>query len=460
MPDAAQTFAVVSAGVFLAYRLSDQHVRAPPVLSGLVNDDAVLATNDNDFRCNFVTLDAARLDVATLATTLSAAEEPHLVTNFAQGGASPRSSEEILAEHGSIPIYAGTGAQIAHHGPDARVPGAAITTLRDYSRAVAANDAYVFHDVADSALAAELSPMRELWEAIANARHPERRTASNATMHALRPAVRIGAGQPSSGVAFHLHEPALNLVLAGRKRWFVYDSRAAARLDSRFFAAADGTPLPMDTFARHVFPSQHFQRVWTAREGENGGEGEVGRGGRGGRDAWHCAQRSGEMVWLPPQLRHGTLNTEEPPAASSDGDPGSGSPPPATRLTLAVAMQFDNHGASPLHLAAHRGDASAVEELLQLGGRPDARAAHGGLTPLHAAAIAGHASAASALVRYDSSLARALDDGGSSPRHTVCARGGADDLVAALVPEARLRCAAIGWLPAALRGAAAAALLP
>ena len=79
--------------------------------------------------------------MATLATTLSAAEEPHLVTNFAQGGASPRSSEEILAEHGSIPIYVGTGAQIAHHGPDARVPGATITTLRDYSRAVAANEA-------------------------------------------------------------------------------------------------------------------------------------------------------------------------------------------------------------------------------------------------------------------------------------------------------------------------------
>ena len=59
--------------------------------------------------------------------------------------------------------------------------------------------------------------MRALWEEVEMARHPELRGVSAAVREAVAPSVRLGVGGARSGVAFHLHEPALNHVFYGAK---------------------------------------------------------------------------------------------------------------------------------------------------------------------------------------------------------------------------------------------------
>lgn len=152
----------------------------------------------------------------------------------------------------------------------------------------------------------------------------------------------------------------------------------------------------MAVWEASVFRSPAFQRGWA----------------RSGARAWHCEQRAGELVYIPRQLRHATLNPTD---------------------TLAVAIQHDMQGCSPLHLAAHRGAATAVAELLAVGAPADARS-HTGLTPLHAAAFEGHAASIRFLLE-SGALASAVDEDGTTPLHAACRHGGAS-AVAGLVDAA------------------------
>ena len=93
------------------------------------------------------------------------------------------------------------GAALARHGPEDAVAqpwGAERLSLREFARArrlgTLSADAYVFYDVEGTAINASLGPMRQLWERVCAHRHPERDGASQATLEALRPSVRLGLG--------------------------------------------------------------------------------------------------------------------------------------------------------------------------------------------------------------------------------------------------------------------------
>ena len=335
--------------------------------------------------CNFAVVDLearrsqrpkqseAALTVA-LAAELSAATAPVLIRGATRGWAAAQqwsTAEGFEALHGSMPLRVGRGTALALHGPAEALQlswGAESLSVRDFARArrleTLSSDAYVFYDVEDSAFAAELSPLHRLWDATAEAQHGERRGASSGTQRALRPAVRLGLGGARSGVSFHLHGPALNANFYGRKRWWAYSSEMVPLLNASFLRAREGSDEPVDshTFDREIFPSAAFQRAWTQQ----------------GATAWQCVQAAGELVYLPAWMRHATLNEVE---------------------SLGVVLQLDAFAQSPLHLAAHRGDANAAEELLAAGAEPHSRSSSG-LTPLHLAAFQGHAACVEALLRH------------------------------------------------------------
>lgn len=68
-----------------------------------------------------------------------------------------------------------------------------------------------------------------------------------------------------------------------------------------------------------------------------------------------------------------------------------------SKLSPRTCAQVNTGGAAPLHLAASKGHAEAVQALLALGGDA-AQPNSAGQTPLHLAAGQGHAQAAAALV--------------------------------------------------------------
>ena len=161
-------------------------------------------------------------------------------------------------------------------------------------------DSYVFHNVSRSReMAAALDPLRRLWREMTLARcSPAQRAEHKAAAAAValpgqggpRSLTRLGVGAEGSGTPFHDHEPALNLALAGRKRWLV--ARPATEL-----AVVSPADLLRDTL-----PSEEFRHAWAELEG--------------GGKAWGCTQQAGDVVYVPDMFLHATVNLEETVAAA------------------------------------------------------------------------------------------------------------------------------------------------
>ena len=156
----------------------------------------------------------------------------------------------------------------------------------------------------------------------------------------------LSAGGWANGRPFHAHGPALFALLGGAKRWLVRRPNASFAWQS--------LEVPRESLSGASLPDGWEPNVW------------------------QCTQREGELLWVPDQQHHATLNY----AAE----------------TVGVTMVIDEtEPFTPLHAAAQSGAAAAVARLLRDGAEVDAVAVASGPTPLHFAAGLGHCDALEAL---------------------------------------------------------------
>ena len=109
----------------------------------------------------------------------------------------------------------------------------------------------------------------------------------------------------------------------------------------------------------------------------------------------HAAASSGHVEVIHMLLQAGPDPNRSPDPGPSPAPSPSPSPNPTLPSTTRVLLQAgapvdapDVHGATPLHAAAARGQAGAMQALLRAGAAAGAAAADG-TTPLHLAAAAG-----------------------------------------------------------------------
>ena len=261
-------------------------------------------------------------------------------------------------------------------------PSRLVLPLREYLQAVhngtLPRDAYVFHDLAGPdlrPLADRLRDVADMFRSCSITRTHGLRALKSLPPRAGSGRLRLALGAAGSGNTWHMHGDALNLVLGGQKRWWLYNrSTYQAR------RAVQNAP--------HWLPTPDWLAQATAHNEP--------------MPTWHCTQRAGELIFVPGGIPHAVLNV--------DGD------------ALAVAVQHDAEGAGLLHLAARDGDVETAKALLvQAAMDVDARDT-AGRTALYEAADRGHLDVVEALLGAgaDPTLA---ERNGMTPAFRAAARG-------------------------------------
>ena len=174
----------------------------------------------------------------------------------------------------------------ARHGPDSHSPRA----LRHVRNGDLPHDAYTFAPVDDTALA-NVSELHQLWRMLGDieARDDD---------HAM--GTLFGLGGRNSGIMFHRHMSAVSALFAGHKRWLIYDDalhapdraflnrqmQEARRRDPKFRLDS------IESWIAHILPLPDVQAWWH-------------------RAGWDCVQRAGDLLYVPQNLHHATLNLDE-----------------------------------------------------------------------------------------------------------------------------------------------------
>ena len=217
--------------------------------------------------------------------------------------------------------------------------------------------------------------------------------------HAMDGRLLLSAGTWGNGRPFHAHGPALFALAFGSKRWFVRRPNA-------------------------TFEWQRFEVGRTnLRESEALPEGWE-------EQLWQCTQSAGDLVWVPDQLHHATLNyASEVIGFAMVMDDAETFTPLHTAAQSGAAdelralLRSGHHrvdtvaaanGATPLHFASGLGHCEAVEVLLGAGADVDVKAAQG-LTPLHVAVAGGHEQAALLLVSRGGEALTSRNEHGLTP---------------------------------------------
>ena len=114
--------------------------------------------------------------------------------------------------------------------------------------------------------------------------------------------------------------------------------------------------------------------------------------------------------------------------------------------SVGITRQGDRYAATPLHLAAAKGDVGTIRALIAAGAYVEAT--DNGLTPLHFAASMGHASAIEALTAAGASLSARDGKNGYTPLHQATVWSHVDAIRALVDAGAALEAKSdTGWTP-------------
>ena len=191
--------------------------------------------------------------------------------------------------------------------------------------------------------------------------------------HAMDGRLLLSSGSWGNGRPFHSHGPSLFALMRGVKHWFV--RRPNASFEWQTVEVARGGSL----HASHELPAG-----WESH-------------------LWQCSQRRGELLWVPDQLPHATLNH-------------------ASQTTGLAMVMDDAQTLTALHMAAQSGEAATVRSLLRRGYAVDAVAAANGATPLFYAAALGACEAVEVLLEHGAAV-NARANQGLTALHVAAAGG-------------------------------------
>eukprot|EP00931_Biecheleriopsis_adriatica_P087864 TRINITY_DN62277_c0_g1_i1.p1 TRINITY_DN62277_c0_g1~~TRINITY_DN62277_c0_g1_i1.p1 ORF type:complete len:321 (-),score=39.73 TRINITY_DN62277_c0_g1_i1:25-987(-) len=247
--------------------------------------------------CNMLSVSAAAMGLPDLVQELTTSDlrnEPVMLRQAAVGWAGANywaNRSAFLQKHGDLKVK--LAGQVAL-GPES--PRDAQHSLFEIAEALRdetlPQHAYSSHDSLGWTLeddhAVIIPEMEALWKALYSAGQV------NDEIGQLFPVRHVGLGGNGSGLAFHYHGFALNLVLAGRKRWLIYTD--AWQVNNGInVAIADDTSLKggMREFVEHVYPQGALRASW-----------------------FDCVQEAGDVIYVPDYASHATLNEGETLAVS------------------------------------------------------------------------------------------------------------------------------------------------
>ena len=354
--------------------------------------------------CSIATVeDAAALPAGKLAALLAASSEPLLVRGLnASVERWPYCTTHAgcVGRYGDMDLGLSTGTSIGSQNPERALDATWATgrmemKLRDYIAAIESDslppETYAFYTVAGTTMAADFAPLRTLFGLVLRAQQPELSALAEQLpdladqLHNI--SMRVALGAVGTGSSWHGHGPALLAVAAGSKTWFIRDpARTLPPWLNRTLTRLQGQP-PKSTLgwvkAAHVAsPAADVPFAWL-------------------QHMWHCTQEAGELMYVPPSMRHAIFNHDE---------------------TFAVGVQTDVMVmGSPLHVAAFHGLVVAAELLLAGGASVSAKASNGG-TPLHHASFFGHEGVARLLLAAGAQI-DATDKRGDTPLDVATSSG-------------------------------------
>ena len=344
--------------------------------------------------CNMPRVDASTLSTEALARLLLSANTPVLVLDFAQP--STQVTQQLVDERSRLPvrvIVEGGRYRDEQQLERTMTMGEFAASMRNGS---IADQSYVFHELGGvdaSSGELKLGGVDVDTRSRALLHNLPRYTALLARVLLLQNAERLAVAQPTDGRVllsagswgngrpFHLHGPALFLMLRGEKHWLVRRPNAS---------------LAWQTFE----PPR--QDLATSSRLSAGGHAHL----------WSCAQAEGELLWVPDMLQHATVNH----AAETVGltmvmdvvaplsplhEAAQAGNLDEVRRILAASAPLDGaaaNGGTPLHYASAMGHTNVISALLEAGADADVRARQG-LTPLHMAAAGGHIDAVDQLLK-------------------------------------------------------------
>jgi hypothetical protein len=248
-------------------------------------------------RCNIDSIDAG----PSLAQTLAESRVPLIIRglSWAERWAS-RSA--FLAEWGGEAVTISSGTLLGKAGPEAALQADGgtrrRTTLRGAAEAMRASpspDDYVFFNVS----AALMPELAQLWADVHGVRdgHGDAELTAALVEAGLPPSrdamrMRVALGGAGSGLIFHKHELAINVLFAGRKRWFIFEDGDPEMPKGRIMKMKGGKPYTTAEWFASVYPRDEVQRMWLRR-------------------GFECVQEAGSALYMPGGMMHAVLNDGE-----------------------------------------------------------------------------------------------------------------------------------------------------
>ena len=275
---------------------------------------------DADDKCDLRIIDVRDMSAAFLAASLADTDVPVLLrgafVNAALNITSNRQS--FLQRNGALNVLVGTvGTLGTDWSPSERHPSHIEMPLAHYAefmRNGSLPGSYVFTDISQTTLAAEVRALSLLFGHVARRRLPISSihgtrlraavTAAPALAFAGTPLLAMGGD--GSGGAFHFHAEAIAALLVGRKRWFIRRQRVGSPSNADASVVMEMAEHEAEAAAEEaVLRRRPALAFFNHLQASTAGRRRLSEG------YWQCIQRAGDALFLPPGYEHAVLNHGE-----------------------------------------------------------------------------------------------------------------------------------------------------